>query len=256
MSVRAVLCDLDDTLFDHQHCARQALSGVRGLHPCFEGVDPAALEQSHSSVLEALHLEVLAGRLDLDAARVERFRRLYEAAGVQADAELAAGAAAAYRQAYIGARRPVEGAARFMAAVRTRASLVIVSNNLLQEQQDKLRQCGLDQHVDILVVSEEVGVSKPGARIFEVALDRAGVAPGDAVMFGDSWTNDVEGARGAGIRAVWFNRDGREAPDPSVPVIRSLEPSPETWRVLFGDPPSPGLRGPSRVSSPPTRGRA
>lgn len=230
-----MLFDLDDTLFDHQHCAREALTGVRALHACFEALDPVALETAHGRILEDLHLDVMAGRLDLDAARAERFRRLYQAAGVEADAALAARTAAAYRERYLGSRRAVEGAAALMAAVRTRAAVVIVSNNLLEEQQDKLRHCGLAEYVDVLVVSEEVGVSKPAPRIFEVALERAGVGAAEAVMVGDSWPNDVEGARAAGIRAVWFNRDGREAPDPSVPVIRSLEPSPPTWRVIFGE---------------------
>ena len=235
MIVRAVLIDLDDTLFDHQHCAREALAGVKRLHMCFAALDLAALEQSHSRILEDLHLDVMARRIDLDAARIERFRRLYLAAGVEAEPELAARTATAYRQRYLEARQGVEGAAAFLTAVRARATVVVVSNNLLDEQQDKLRHCRLDRHVDMLVVSEEAGVSKPHPRIFEIALERAAAAPAEAVMLGDSWTNDVEGARAAGIRAVWFNRDGRDAPDPAVPVIRSLEPSAETWRVIFGE---------------------
>ncbi len=117
-NIRAVLLDLDDTLFDHQHCAREALLGVRGLHEGLAGVDPQSLESSHSRILEELHLEVLAGRVDLDAARVERFRRLYQSAGIEADADLAGRTAAAYREGYIQARKPVEGAARFLAAIR------------------------------------------------------------------------------------------------------------------------------------------
>jgi putative hydrolase of the HAD superfamily len=235
VSVRAVLLDLDDTLFDHRHCAREALTGVRCLHDCFTGVDARVLEESHARILEDLHLDVLAGRMDLDAARVERFRRLYEASGVDADPDLSGRTAAAYRQRYLEARQPVKGAAEFLAALKARATVVVVSNNLLREQQDKLRHCGLAPYVDVLVVSEEVGVSKPAPRIFEVALERAGVLPDEAVMVGDSWANDVEGACAAGIRAIWFNRDGQETPDPGVPVLRSLESSPSTWRVIFGE---------------------
>lgn len=243
-TIRAVLLDLDDTLFDHQHCAREALLGVRGLHEGLASVDAAALERAHARILEELHLEVLAGRVDLDAARVERFRRLYLDAGINADAELATQAAAAYRAGYIQARKPVDGAAAFLEAIRARATVVIVSNNLLHEQQEKLRGCDLDRHIDVLVVSEEVGVSKPAARIFEVALARAGARASEAVMVGDSWANDVEGARAAGIRAVWFNRDGRPSPDPAVPVLRSLAVSPGTWSVIFG------------AAAPATRARA
>jgi HAD superfamily hydrolase (TIGR01509 family) len=234
MTVRAALFDLDDTLFDHHHCARAALSAIRTLHQCFDAIDPLELERSHARILEVLHLEVLAGRLDLDAARVERFRRLYLSAGIDADPERSAHAAGVYRRGYIDARAAVRGAAPLLAAVREHARIVIVSNNLLEEQQAKLRHCGLDRHVDVLVVSEEAGMSKPDPRIFQIALQRAAVSAADAVMVGDSWINDIEGARAAGIRPVWFNRDGAEAPEPGITTIVSLEPTLEVLRVILG----------------------
>lgn len=233
MDVRAVFFDLDDTLFDHRHCARAALLGVRGGHPGLNRIEAAALEASHARILEELHLEVMAGRLDLDSARIERFRRLYEWAGVDADPELAASTAATYRQGYVDARTEVAGARVLLATVQALARVVIVSNNLLEEQQEKLRHCGLDRYVDVLVVSGEVGVSKPHPRIFEVALERAGVAAGEAVMVGDSWANDVEGARAVGIRAVWFNRGGAPSPDPEVSQIHALEPVEDVLRVIL-----------------------
>jgi HAD superfamily hydrolase (TIGR01549 family) len=231
--VRAVLFDLDDTLFDHRHCARSALAGVRRLHPCFDTFDDARLEAAHSQILEELHLDVLAGRLDIDAARIERFKRLYARAGMEADRILAERTAATYRDHYIQARTTVPGAIPLLVAIREHARVVIVSNNLLAEQRAKLRDCGLDRYVDVLVVSEEVGVSKPDPRIFTTALDRAGVSASDAVMIGDSWANDIEGARRAGIPAVWFNRTETPSPDPNVPTIHRLEPAEAVLRVIF-----------------------
>jgi len=232
--VRAVLFDLDDTLFDHRHCARCALAGVREAQACLQAVDLEALERQHADILETLHLEVVAHHLGLDDARVERFRRLYAAAGAEADAEAAARTASMYRQLYLAARREISGATALLREVQKRATAVVVSNNLLQEQQAKLRHCGLAPFVDLLVVSEEVGVSKPDPRIFEVALERAGCTAGEAVMIGDSWTNDVEGARAAGIRAIWFDRDGGTPADTSIEVVRSLEPTADVLAVIFG----------------------
>jgi HAD superfamily hydrolase (TIGR01549 family) len=233
--VRAVLFDLDDTLFDHQQCARAALVGVRDGHPCFAGVDQNQLEASHARILEDLHLEVMAGRIQLDAARIERFRRLYAWAGIDAEPTLAARAAAAYREGYLKARMEVRGASALLAAVQPHAKIVVVSNNLLEEQREKIRHCGLDRYVDVLVTSEEAGVSKPDPAIFQLALERAQVAADEAVMLGDSWGNDIEGARAAGIRAIWFNRSGEPSPDPDVPAIDSLEPAVEVLRVVLDD---------------------
>jgi HAD superfamily hydrolase (TIGR01509 family) len=222
--LRAVLFDLDDTLFDHRHCAREALSAVHQSHMCFSAIPFDDFVRAHADHLESLHLQVLAGTLDLDAAREERFRRLFQLAGT--DGAGAAAAAAFYRERYIAARRPIPGAPALLAGLRADARIAVISNNLLAEQREKMRQCGLDRHVDVLVVSEEVGKSKPDPAIFGVALDRLEVEASDALMIGDSWAADIEGARAAGIAAIWFNPGGLPAPDPTaaVPELRMLEP--------------------------------
>jgi HAD superfamily hydrolase (TIGR01549 family) len=254
MSVCAALFDLDDTLFDHRHCAREALAAVRTSHAAFTRIDASALERLHATILEALHLEVLAGRIDLDAARIERFARLCREVGHEPDDDLAAGMAAMYRQGYIDARRQVAGAAALLEAVRRHARIVVVSNNLLNEQRAKIRHCGLEPLVDVLVVSEEVGISKPHPAIFTEALARAGCTAEAAVMVGDSWANDVEGARAAGIRPVWFNPDRRLPPDPTVQMITALEPVADVVAAILGrdfsSPAAPAPTGPASTGRP------
>jgi len=230
--VAAVLFDLDDTLFDHAHCARTALDVVRGSHACFSAIDVEELNRSHSVILEALHGDVAVGRVSIDRARAERFRRLFRAAGVEADDALSAATATSYRQAYLNARRAVDGAAQLLESLQPHARIAIVTNNLVAEQREKLRHCGLDRYVDVLMASEEAGVSKPDPKIFEMALERLECRAEDAVMVGDSWENDIEGARAAGIRAVWFNPLGAASPDSSVPILRSLTPAEEVLTVV------------------------
>ena len=228
----AVLFDLDDTLFDHAHCARTALDVVRGRHACFSAISLDDLNRSHSTILETLHGDVAVGRVSLDRARTERFRRLFETAGVDADEALASATASAYRDAYLTARRPVDGARALLTALHSHARIAIVTNNLLNEQREKLRHCGLDGHIDALIASEEAGVSKPDPRIFEIALTTLSARPAEAVMIGDSWENDIVGAQAAGIRAVWFRPGDEEPPDPGVPVLRALVPVEEALRVI------------------------
>jgi len=233
--VRAVLFDLDDTLFDHQYCARAALGIVRSMHDSFVRMEVSELEAAHSRILEAIHAEVMLGRIALDVARVERFRQLYQMAGIEADDELATRTAVAYRDGYINARRAVAGAAELLAAVRKRAKVGIVSNNLLEEQRQKLRHCGLEGYCDALIVSEEFGFSKPDPKLFEIALSRLGCAADEAVMVGDSWAADVLGAIAAGVRPVWFNRNGSLPPDPALRVgeITSLDDLNGAIRMIF-----------------------
>jgi putative hydrolase of the HAD superfamily len=224
--IRAVLFDLDDTLFDHRHGARQALAAVRTGHDALIRLDPADFERRHAEILEVLHLRVLAKEIGLDEARRQRFRTLLQSAGVW-DAAAVDRAAAAYRDCYIESWREVPGATALLRALAGRMRIGIVSNNLTREQQEKLRFCGFDTLVDAVVISEEAGASKPDPAIFRVALDRIGTSAAETIMVGDAWRTDIAGARAAGIRAIWFNPAGVPRPDPwdGVGEIRSLEPS-------------------------------
>jgi len=235
---RAVLFDLDDTLFDHRESARAALRAVHAAHAA--GSDFSAFERHHTRYLEEMHLEVLAGRVGLDDARRERFRRAFTALGMTVDAAQVDAAATAYRDGYMSARRPLDGAADLLAAIKPHALIVIVTNNLLREQQDKLAWCGLAGFVDELVASEDVGVAKPNRGIFDIALQRANVSAEAAVMVGDSWANDIIGARDAGITAMWFNPDRLpQPPGPGgVPELWSLKPADDIAALILGEIPA------------------
>ena len=222
---RAVLFDLDDTLFDNRRSVRE---GILALHRDDERlgrlrfVDFAA---EHTRLLEEVHHEVVHGRLPIEEGYTQRFRRLFARFGLGATDREAAAAARRYRAGYREAHRALPGAVALLEGLRGRAVVGIVTNHVASEQNDKLRNAGLAPFIDFLVTSEEVGEPKPGAAIFLEALARAGCGPGEAVMVGDSFRADVLGARVAGIRAVWFNPDG--APPPSEghdAEIRSLEP--------------------------------
>lgn len=85
------------------------------------------------------------------------------------------------------------------------------------------------------VTSAEVGLFKPAPEIFAAALDMVGATPAATVMVGDSYGDDVEGARAAGLAgAVLLDRDGRRADGGRAqgPVIGSLGELP----VLLGVP--------------------
>ena len=233
MTTRAVLVDLDDTLFDHRGSARAALAEIHQRHAA--AADFAAFEAQHVHHLEVMHLEVLAGRMSIDDARRERFRRVFAAVGVPLDEPGIDTVAAAYRRAYMGARRALDGADALLAAIRPHARIAIVSNNILAEQQEKVRFCGIDTLIDALVVSEEAGVSKPDPAIFAIALDRLGVTPASAVMLGDSWSADIVGAARAGIRPVWYNplRKPKPSDPPDVEEIHALTPAGEIVALLL-----------------------
>ncbi len=80
---------------------------------------------------------------------------------------------------------------------------------------------GILEHFEFVVCSETEGYVKPHRRMFERALELAGTSPDAVVHVGDSYPEDVEGARGVGIQAVLVDR-GAKGRVPYWPTIQSL----------------------------------
>lgn len=233
---RTLLCDLDDTLFDHSGATRDALAVVRRHTVAFHQWSLDEFDRHHRVVLEALHLQVLAGRWTVEEARVERFRQLLATAGIEESRpDVLESISWRYRHAYEAAWRMVPGALTLVAAVKSAGwHLVIVTNNVVREQRLKVERGGLTPWVDALVTSEEFGASKPDPRILHHAIERVGGHAGTAVVFGDSLSTDIAGAEAAGLRAVWFNRWRAAAPHAGLAQLHTLEPTADAMKVIEG----------------------
>ncbi len=224
--VKAVLIDLDDTIFDHALTCRAAIAAVRRTRPFLRSRPLDELWKEYQRRLNEIQPDVLSGRLTGDQARTARWQRLARSCGERLTESAARELSQEYRRKYLERRRAVPGAVELVRDLHRSYPVVVVTNNEVEEQEEKLRFLGVDDAIDALVVSEAVGVAKPDPRIFELALARAGVPADRAAMIGDSWENDVLGALGVGIRPVWFNRFREPRPDP-IPVaeIRSFGPA-------------------------------
>ncbi len=230
-----VLFDLDDTIFDHALTCRAALGAVRTLVPALQGRPLNLLWGEYHRQLALQSYENTASPSEYDRLRAERFRHLATLGGGELSLADALEVSHRYRAEYQQRRRPVPGAVSMVRRLARRSRIGVVTNNETAEQEEKLRFLHLESYVDPLVASAQVRVAKPDPRIFRIALERAGVRRSHAVMVGDSWTNDVLGARAAGIRPVWFNRfgaarSGRLRPD----ELRSYRPLAEAERTIRG----------------------
>jgi YjjG family noncanonical pyrimidine nucleotidase len=232
---KAVLFDLDETLFDHQHSVRTAKRTVHAMYACFAPHTFDRFEADLEVRLQELWPEVMNGRMSIPERLGESFRRLCDQYSL---AEVDSGSMAGhYLDAYLRSRQVIPGAIPLLEAVRPHAKIGIVTNHLPAVQAEKLQILKLDGLVDFVVCSGELGIHKPDRRIFEYALEKAGCTPVEAVMIGDSWHADIEGAAGVGIRAVWFNQHGHAAPDAKLAaVITSLEPADHVAGILLGTP--------------------
>jgi putative hydrolase of the HAD superfamily len=117
-------------------------------------------------------------------------------------------------------------AAPVLTALAERHPLALVTNGMSCLQREKLAASGLEECFRAVIVSGDLGVGKPDPAVFAAALEALGAPAEGAVMIGDSLKRDIDGALGAGLRAVWINRLGVDGRRPGVPEIRTLDELP------------------------------
>lgn len=89
--------------------------------------------------------------------------------------------------------------------IKTQVKVAIITNGSTQRQKAKIINTHLNNCFDIIIISEEVGFSKPDKRIFELALNRLNVQPEAALFVGDDIEKDIGGCQNANIKGIWFN---------------------------------------------------
>ncbi len=80
--------------------------------------------------------------------------------------------------------------------------IVIVSDLTARIQLRKLKKLKISNYVDFLVTSEEAGSEKPHSIMFLLALNKLKILPKDALMVGDNIVADIEGANAVGLNTV------------------------------------------------------
>lgn len=219
LPVTCVWLDLDDTLVDFRAASRLALAKVyeeERLDRFFPSL------QSWTAAYEKFNYELwqrYAGKeVDQATLRMERFRLPLTEADMAHD--IATAVSLRLDPVYLGyladASRLLPGAMELVMWLRDVAGVKIgiLSNGFTEVQQRKLEVTGLDAFVDVMVLSDDIGINKPDPRLFEFAMTRAGETdPSSQLMIGDNVNTDIAGALAAGWQALLF--------DPGLPLLHT-----------------------------------
>ncbi len=78
---------------------------------------------------------------------------------------------------------------------------------------DDMRRWRIDGYFDAMIMSGDVPWRKPNPEFMYAASRELGVDPHECLVVGDSLRADIAGAKAAGIRSVWINREGAPRPE-------------------------------------------
>jgi epoxide hydrolase-like predicted phosphatase len=112
----------------------------------------------------------------------------------------------------------------YIRSLRARVKTALITNAWPGTRQALEQEWGIADAFDLVVISSEVGTTKPGRRIYELALDRLAVRPEEALLVDDSVEN-ITGAESAGMHTVLFR-----SPEQAMADVRSLLDGIETPR--------------------------
>ncbi|MDP3177159.1 MAG: HAD-IA family hydrolase, partial [Spirochaetaceae bacterium] len=176
-----VFIDADDTLFDFGDCESRALAAAfAGAGLRLDAAAAAAYREINAAAWKRVELR-LATQAHI---KYERFETLVGRLGAAVDPRALADA---YIDSLSNQRSLIEGAVPIVAYLAQRYRLVMITNGIAGVQRGRIECSPLRPHFADIVISEEVGVSKPDPRIFAIAAAR-GRVPDKAktIMIGDS----------------------------------------------------------------------
>ena len=216
--IRAIFFDLDNTLCD---------------------VEDSFVERSRAGISALVHIDdrwneddLLRRIVDMDRSRGRLSSLLRELGIIDSDAGKAA--LQAENQVLFSKLKLFPRIRKALDVLSQHYILGVITNGSIVQQTKKLQVLNLEVFFPIVIIDEAIGISKPDAQIFEVAVSKAGCTPDQAMHVGDQWNVDVRGANSAGLHATWINHSGSERPQLGQAkfILRSVAELPEALKLL------------------------
>ena len=201
MKYQWIFFDADDTLFDFKQSAyiamRQTLADFKinppaGYYEIYQGINHAAWSAFEKNEISA------------DELRFIRFEKFLAAIGEYRDPlEMNSHYLHQLSQTDIliaGARELVEE------LLENGHQLCLITNGLKEVQRPRISKAGMGQYFKSIVVSDEIGVSKPDVGFFEHVFGEIGQPEKESVVVvGDSLSSDIQGGNNFGLDTCWYN---------------------------------------------------
>ncbi|MER5210717.1 HAD family hydrolase [Streptomyces sp. NPDC002838] len=206
MSIRAVVWDVDDTLFDYTSADREGMRGhlaAEGLLTGHETPEQALLRWRQ--VTDVQWARFAAGEVSFEGQRRDRVRVFLgeQLSDTEADAWFER-----YIAHYETAWALFPDVLPVLDALAASHRHAVLSNSSIHVQDRKLRVLGVHDRFEAVLCAAELGMSKPEAGAFHAACDALELAPHQVAYVGDHPEIDGRGAADAGLLSVWINREG------------------------------------------------
>lgn len=200
---RAILMDIDNTLYDYHSCHKHALNEV-GIY--FERTFKVSNEHFINLYLNSK--KKFNSSLKETASSHNRFlyfQSIFENLKINPLNNTII-AYNKYWDSFLSRMELYKGVKDFLKEIKSK-KICFVTDLTVQIQFRKIRKLGISEYVNAIVTSEEAGIEKPSPKIFKIALKKIDTHPENTCMIGDNFEKDIVGAEDIGIDSFWLNKD-------------------------------------------------
>ncbi len=205
--LKGILIDLDDTLYPYPP------NHHRSMDVCIKkcerdyNITREQFDTCFKSVREKIHIELFGQAAS--HSRLLYFQRFSEKYFGHTLPAFALEMEELYWSEFLSGMEFYPGAEDFLKRVKMAGiKSCIVTDLTAQIQFRKWQKLDLGRYIDFMVNSEEAGIEKPDACIFELALSKLGLKTGEVAMVGDNEEKDIKGAEAMGIKAYLIQDTG------------------------------------------------
>lgn len=221
MKYEVILFDADETLFDFNKAEESALEKAMVEHG-------AVYDSNHHlvhyrEINRGIWDEFERNLITAKELKIERCRRFFEKLGMSIDPK-------EFSDSYLTALGEMaflfNGVEEIIDNLHKKYRLILITNGLAKVQRARMKKTLLQNYFDSIVISEEIGISKPNIGIFEHAFKSIGHTDKSTVLIvGDSLKSDIQGGINFGIDTCWYNPRGLNNSTDISPTyeIRSME---------------------------------
>ncbi|MGF1680522.1 HAD family hydrolase [Photobacterium minamisatsumaniensis] len=214
-----IFFDLDNTLLDHDGAEQDAIRTfiARYPHDLIDGCLQSP-ETVWRDITDRQRVRWRAGELNFEGLRRARISELFKKPLSNEQADNLIGE---YYQIYRQHWRLFPDVLPALTQLQTISPLAVITNGFTFQQEAKLQDTNISEFFRFVVTSEQVGVAKPDAHIFQQAVRLAKENAHECWFIGNHPMNDAEAAKQVGLKAVWLNRHRYET-KVTTRVVRTL----------------------------------
>jgi 2-haloacid dehalogenase len=201
----AFILDADNTLFDFNRAERAALREALQANG-YSGI-PEDTYLLYHGINDSLWKLFERGGISQEELRIERFRLLLDTLPLpnhidrQPDPQKIGGQ---YIDSLSEKGYLLPNALYGLQMLSSKVPLVLLSNGIATVQRRRIACSGIADYFRAILISGEVGISKPDPAIFDLAIRTLECAPDRILCVGDSPSSDIRGGSSAGLDTCWF----------------------------------------------------